>query len=43
MLTAIPGHCISIDGDLWHEIGSCLHGRSQEPCCYEKPNPKEVS
>lgn len=30
---AVPGHCVTIDGEWWHEMGSCLHGSERKPCC----------
>ncbi len=37
-----PGHCFDIDGDLWHEPGSCKgpHFTISGPCCGYKNKPK---
>lgn len=29
----IPGHCFDIDGDWWHDPGSCTHHADGRPCC----------
>lgn len=35
-----PGHCFSIDGDLWHNEGSCRHADGRPCCGYGDPEPR---
>lgn len=40
----VPGHCISIDGDLWHDPGKCIGtpANCSGDCCGFEPTAAEL-
>jgi len=43
MYYGAPGHCFSIDGDLWHDEGSCRHADGCPCCGYGDPETAPAS